>query len=115
MTRLELSSCLVLSWALGAACHPATNPPPVSPSATSGASGSAPPVELVTAAPHERAPSETAGAEHGSAASRPKGWWDEPYPERFDTASLPKQLDVIGVKGNHFVDSKGATVVFQGV
>jgi endoglucanase len=115
MTRLELSSCLVLTWALGAACHPATDPPAVSPSAPGSASGSAPPVELVTAAPHERAPSEVVHAAHGSAATSPKGWWDEPYPERFDPASLPKQLDVIGVKGNHFVDSKGATVVFQGV
>jgi hypothetical protein len=42
-------------------------------------------------------------------------WWAAPYPGRFDAASLSNKLDVIGVKGNKFVNEKGETLLFQGV
>lgn len=74
-----------------------------------GVTGAGGPVELVTAAPHEPASAPAA------VVPPKRGWWDVPYPERFDVARLGKPLDVVSVKGNRFVDAKGATVIFQGV
>ncbi|HEY5958201.1 MAG TPA: cellulase family glycosylhydrolase [Polyangiaceae bacterium] len=42
-------------------------------------------------------------------------WWGLSHPERFDMTRLSRTLPAITVAGNHFVDSSGATVVFQGV
>lgn len=50
-----------------------------------------------------------------TAASTEPDPWGAPYPERFKAEALQKQLKVIRVDGNRFVDSGGATVIFQGV
>ena len=42
-------------------------------------------------------------------------WWQVPYPQTFDAAGLPKNLDFIRVEGNRFVDQDGNPVVFRGV
>jgi endoglucanase len=102
----------MLACVFGSACQPAATqgPPRV-------ASESEAAVERVTAAPHQApdAPASAADAKPAPPAGRGAGWWDEPYPPRFDPASLPKPLDPVAVKGNRFVDSRGETVVFQGV
>jgi hypothetical protein len=42
-------------------------------------------------------------------------WWERAYPDRFDAARLEHALPEIRVVGNHFLDTEGNTVVFQGV
>lgn len=42
-------------------------------------------------------------------------FWEQPYPTRFDTGSLPVEQDVIRVAGNRFVDAAGETFEFRGV
>jgi len=44
-----------------------------------------------------------------------KHWWNAPYPETFDSASLIKQPSFIRVDGNNFVDDSGKPFVFRGV
>jgi endoglucanase len=98
-------SPLIVSMPLFAgACQPAAG----------AARGPAPGVELVTAAPHE--PAVAPSVQPASpAAAQVLGWWDQPYPERFAAARLPKQLGWIGVKDNHFIDADGQAVILQGV
>src|SRR5690606_33174716 len=59
-------------------------------------------------------PSDGAGMPAGTRL-KDGGWWDIPYPSVFDASQLNRQLPVIRVQGNRFVDESGATVVFQGV
>lgn len=54
-------------------------------------------------------------AESDQNPSQDNGWWDIPYPQQFDSAELTHKQSFIKVKGNHFVNDKGDTVVFQGV
>ena len=56
--------------------------------------------------------SAVAAAEPTAEASQQ--WWNAPYPERFDKASLKPQ-PLIRVVGNHFEDDQGSTVIFRGV
>jgi hypothetical protein len=91
----------VAAW--GASCHPAAVPETPAPVVAAPA----------LAAPETPAP--VAPVLAASSGSGPLPWWDEPYPQRFDAARLPKRLDVLQVVGNRFVDAKGATVVLQGV
>ena len=42
-------------------------------------------------------------------------WWNQPYPERFNAASLTHKMDFISVKGNKLVDEAGKTVILRGV
>jgi hypothetical protein len=69
----------------------------------SGGKAPATGVELVTAAPHEPRLHEPAQPPPPVAAAAPAkvpGPWDQPYPQRFDPASLPKRLGWLAVKGN---------------
>jgi len=75
-------------------------------------------VELVTAAPHEpglREPAQPPPPVATAAPAKVPGPWDQPYPQRFDPASLPKRLEWLAVKGNRFVDARGEPVILQGV
>lgn len=47
-------------------------------------------------------------------ASAPSDWWNVPYPQRFDAASLKPQA-FLKVDGNRLVDDRGVTVVLRGV
>lgn len=42
-------------------------------------------------------------------------WWNTPYPQPFDAASLSKSLDPVRVEANQFVDPQGRPVIFRGV
>jgi aryl-phospho-beta-D-glucosidase BglC (GH1 family) len=42
-------------------------------------------------------------------------WWNIPYSQPFDAASLSNSLDPIRVEGNQFVDEQGDPVEFRGV
>src|SRR5690606_15726684 len=88
--------------ALASACQPAAAP-------ARGAS-----TQLAAAAPHEPT-APPAPPEKKTAAPNVPGPWDVPYPQRFDAATLPRQLGVIRVQGHRFVDASGATVILQGV
>lgn len=63
---------------------------------------------------HSAADASTAPA-HSSVAPSSLAWWDEPYPEAFDAATLSVSLSPIHVKGNHFENDAGETIVFRGV
>jgi endoglucanase len=100
----RLFSCLFVSSSLLAgACQPAS----------SAVRAPAPSVELVTAAPHQ--PPGPPPVAPPPPAEKVPGPWDQPYPERFDVARLPKRLGWIAVKGNTFVDAEGQTLLLQGV
>jgi endoglucanase len=104
MPRLALASGLLIAVSFVQACQPkAQAAPPAAPS------------ELVSAAPalHDAPASPAAPA--APTSSKPGNWWDLPYPKPFDAASLPRRLEPLRVEGNHFVDSKGVTVVLEGV
>ncbi len=60
----------------------------------------------------------SAGQAAGASSKEASGivaWWDEPYPETFDAASLPTRLSPVHVQGNHFEDEAGHTLVLRGV
>jgi endoglucanase len=98
-SRPSRASLFGLAAIAGAAsCQPAAVPQTPSPVPTAAASRAAAPAEPVATAPNESGP-----------------WWDEPYPARFEASAVKKRLDVLRVEGNRFVDSRGETVVLQGV
>jgi hypothetical protein len=84
-----------------------------------GADAAAAQAGAATADPaHGASAAGAAGAEarvstRAAAANLP--WWDEPYATPFDGSKLTRELSFIHVKGNHFENDAGKTVVFQGV
>jgi endoglucanase len=56
-----------------------------------------------------------AADEHADAWQKSQGWWNATDIPAFDSSKIAKQLPLVKVQGNKFVDEKGTVVVFRGV
>lgn len=54
-------------------------------------------------------------AQQAFAEQNPRAWWNEGSFRRPQPSRQAKQLPVIRVEGNHFVDAEGETVLFRGL
>jgi len=50
-----------------------------------------------------------------SAKAKPGEWWNQPYPETFDSSQLKIETSRISVDGNRLINEAGETIILRGV